>query len=291
MSLAEQIHCRLISVDSSQVYRGMDIGSAKPTREELLRAPHHLIDIREPEDTYSVASFLADAQHEIQRAREEEAIPVLVGGTMLYFNALVSGLAAMPDANEEVRASIEARALKIGWYGLHRELATVDANAAARIHPNDPQRIQRALEVYELTGTPISVLQKNRHAPLAHEPVIHAALYPNERSWLHQRINQRFNIMLSDGFIEEVEQLRQRPTLTARHPAMRSVGYRQVWQFLAGEIDRETLVDRGQAATRQLAKRQLTWIRSMKEAHRFDCQAINPATIATAILEKSQNCE
>lgn len=287
LALASLTHCRLISVDSSQIYRGMDIGSAKPSADEQQASPHHLIDIREPEETYSVAGFIADASDQIRLARAEGALPVLVGGTMLYFNALLNGLAAMPDANPAIRAAIEARAASIGWDGLHQELSGIDAVAASRIHPNDPQRIQRALEVFEITGIPISQLQQERVALLAEQPVVNATLYPAERKWLHERINARFDDMLSSGFIEEVKTLRKRSGLTGSHSSMRSVGYRQVWQYLDGEFDQLALKERGKAATRQLAKRQLTWIRSMPDAIRFDCQSLNPATIATVILEKS----
>ena len=288
LALAASVNCRLISVDSSQVYRGLDIGSAKPSAAEQRLTPHHLIDIREPEDTYSVAGFLTDVDAQIQLARADGALPVLVGGTMLYFNALINGLAPMPSANEEVRAAIDARAQQLGWDALHRHLGTVDPVAANRIHPNDPQRIQRALEVYELTGTPISTLQQECVALLAGQRVVHATLYPDDRQWLHDRIGRRFDQMLLDGFIDEVIALRQRPTLTGSHASMRSVGYRQVWQHLDGEYNEHEMRERGKAATRQLAKRQLTWIRSMPEASRYDCKTLNPATIAMGILEKSQ---
>ena len=263
VTLVEQLPMDIISVDSVMVYRGMDIGSAKPDSETLTRAPHRLIDIRDPVEAYSAAQFREDALREMTKISSEGRIPLLVGGTMLYFRALLSGLSSLPSADAEIRTRLEAEAEVEGWASLHRRLADVDADAAARIHPNDPQRIQRALEVYELTGVPLSELQHQQQVdqPLPYR-IIKLAVAPAERSVLHQRIAQRFEQMLGEGLVEEVESLRQRGDLHLDLPALRAVGYRQVWEFLEGDIDYTEMVERGVIATRQLAKRQFTWLRS-----------------------------
>ena len=263
VTLVEQLPMDIISVDSVMVYRGMDIGSAKPDSETLTRAPHRLIDIRDPVEAYSAAQFREDALREMTKISSEGRIPLLVGGTMLYFRALLSGLSSLPSADAEIRTRLEAEAEVEGWASLHRRLADVDAAAAARIHPNDPQRIQRALEVYELTGVPLSELQHQQQVdqPLPYR-IIKLAVAPAERSVLHQRIAQRFEQMLGEGLVEEVESLRQRGDLHLDLPALRAVGYRQVWEFLEGDIDYTEMVERGIIATRQLAKRQFTWLRS-----------------------------
>jgi len=263
VTLVEQLPMDIISVDSVMVYRGMDIGSAKPDSATLARAPHRLIDIRDPAEAYSAAQFRDDALHEMAEISGEGRIPLLVGGTMLYFRALLSGLSTLPSADAEIRTRLEAEAEVEGWASLHRRLAEVDAAAAARIHPNDPQRIQRALEVYELTGVPLSELQQQQQVdqPLPYR-IIKLAVAPAERSVLHQRITQRFEQMLGEGLVEEVESLRQRGDLHLDLPALRAVGYRQVWEFLDGDIDYTEMVERGVIATRQLAKRQFTWLRS-----------------------------
>lgn len=263
VTLVEQLPMDIISVDSVMVYRGMDIGSAKPDSETLTRAPHRLIDIRDPVEAYSAAQFREDALREMTKISSEGRIPLLVGGTMLYFRALLSGLSTLPSADAEIRTRLEAEAEVEGWASLHRRLADVDAAAAARIHPNDPQRIQRALEVYELTGVPLSELQQQQQVdqPLPYR-IIKLAVAPAERSVLHQRITQRFEQMLGEGLVEEVESLRQRGDLHLDLPALRAVGYRQVWEFLDGDIDYTEMVERGIIATRQLAKRQFTWLRS-----------------------------
>lgn len=263
VTLVEHLPMDIISVDSVMVYRGMDIGSAKPDSETLTRAPHRLIDIRDPAEAYSAAQFREDALREMAEISGEGHIPLLVGGTMLYFRALLSGLSSLPSADAEIRTRLEAEAEVEGWASLHRRLADVDAAAAARIHPNDPQRIQRALEVYELTGVPLSELQQQQQVdqPLPYR-IIKLAVAPAERSVLHQRIAQRFEQMLGEGLVEEVESLRQRGDLHLDLPALRAVGYRQVWEFLDGDIDYTEMVERGVIATRQLAKRQFTWLRS-----------------------------
>ncbi len=261
--LVERLPLSIISVDSVMVYRGMDIGSAKPDREILARAPHRLIDIRDPADAYSAAQFRDDALREMAAITAAGRIPLLVGGTMLYFRALLTGLSILPSADAEIRARLEAEAEAEGWESLHRRLVAVDAAAAARIHPHDPQRIQRALEVYELTGIPLSQLQQQqqRDQPLPYH-IIKLAVAPSDRGVLHRRIATRFKQMLRQGLIEEVEGLRTRGDLHLDLPALRAVGYRQVWEFLDGDIDYTELTERGIIATRQLAKRQFTWLRA-----------------------------
>ena len=263
VALVEQLPLEIISVDSVMVYRGMDIGSAKPDPATLARAPHRLIDIRDPSEAYSAAQFRDDALREMATISAAGRIPLLVGGTMLYFRALLSGLSTLPSADTDIRSRLEAEAEVEGWAGLHRRLAEVDAAAAARIHPHDPQRIQRALEVYELTGTPLSQLQQQQQADEALPyRIIKLAVAPTDRSILHERIAMRFEQMLGDGLIEEVEALRRRGDLHLDLPALRAVGYRQVWEFLAGDIDYTEMRERGIIATRQLAKRQFTWLRA-----------------------------
>lgn len=261
--LVERLPLDIISVDSVMVYRGMDIGSAKPDPETLARVPHRLIDIRDPADAYSAAQFRDDALREMAAITAAGRIPLLVGGTMLYFRALLTGLSLLPSADAEIRARLEAEAEVEGWDSLHRRLAEVDAVAAARIHPHDPQRIQRALEVYELTGIPLSQLQQQESVdqPLPYR-IVKLAVAPSDRAVLHQRIATRFEQMLDQGLIEEVEGLRQRGDLHLDLPALRAVGYRQVWEFLIGDIDYTEMKERGIIATRQLAKRQFTWLRA-----------------------------
>ena len=270
VALVEQLPLEIISVDSVMVYRGMDIGSAKPDAATLERAPHRLIDIRDPAEAYSAAQFRDDALQEMAAISAAGRIPLLVGGTMLYFRALLSGLSTLPSADAEIRARLEAEAEAEGWESLHRRLAEVDVAAAARIHPHDPQRIQRALEVYELTGTPLSQLQQQQvEEPLPYR-IIKLALAPSERGVLHERIAVRFEHMLRDGLIEEVEALRRRGDLHLDLPALRAVGYRQVWEFLDGSIDYTEMTERGIIATRQLAKRQFTWLRAEPELALLD---------------------
>ena len=260
--LAEQFDVELISVDSALVYRGMDIGSAKPDAETLRRCHYHLIDLIEPEASYSAAKFVADANALIVEIQSRGRTPILVGGTMLYFRALTQGLSDLPSTEPALRAQLLQELESRGLSALHAELAQVDPAAAARIHPNDPQRTVRALEVFRQTGVPLSTQQLawRSLAPVP-ENVLRFALYP-DRAWLHERIALRFQQMLDAGFLEEVRTLMARPDLTVEHTSMRAVGYRQAWQHLSGEFDANELVLRGVAATRQLAKRQITWIRS-----------------------------
>ena len=254
----------LISVDSAMVYRGMDIGTAKPSPAELERWPHGLVDIAEPEDSFSAARFVQSADALVASSLASQRIPVLVGGTMLYFNAFKKGLNDLPSADPAVRAAIAARAEREGWPALHRELARIDPVAAARIEPQNRQRVQRALEVFELTGRPISAFWGDESVGFAARfdaELIECAIVPPDRRALHERIARRIDEMLARGLIDEVRALRERGVLSLEHPSMRAVGYRQVWQHLDGCYDAEEMVRRVNAATRQLAKKQLTWLR------------------------------
>jgi len=259
--LAETLPCDIISVDSAQVYRGMDIGTAKPDAALLRRVPHRLIDFLDPAERYSAAQFRADALREMAAITGAGRIPLLVGGTGLYFRALFRGLSTLPAADAAVRAELETAAAARGWPALHAELAAVDPATAARLHPHDAQRIQRALEVYRLTGRPLSAQQTGGGAALPYR-WLKVALAPAERAELHRRIGARFEAMLAAGLLDEVRRLYARGDLTPAHPAMRAVGYRQLWQHLAGELDLATASQRAVAATRQYAKRQLTWLRA-----------------------------
>ena len=275
LALAERLPVEIISVDSALVYRGMDIGTAKPSRAERARAPHHLIDIRDPRDPYSAAEFARDARALIAQIQGRRRLPVLVGGTMLYFKALIEGLSELPPAEPAIRAQIDCEARARGWPALHAELARIDPATAARLPPGDSQRIQRALEVWRITGKPLSSWIAGRPKYAAHGGIALFALEPQERAWLHQRIAARLDAMLAQGFLDEVRALRARGDLSPDLPALRAVGYRQAWRALddagdAGEAalspaQYASLRDQANAATRQLAKRQLTWLRSMTE--------------------------
>jgi tRNA dimethylallyltransferase len=259
--LAARLPVEIVSVDSAQVYRGMDIGTAKPDASARARVAHHLIDLIDPDQSYSAARFRSDALRAIADIQSRGRVPLLVGGTMLYFKALREGLSALPQADPQVRAEIDARASEHGWPALHRELAHVDPATAARLESTDAQRIQRALEVYRVSGVPLSELQGARIADDAPE-FLAIALVPSDRAELHRRIAARFDAMLEHGLIDEVRTLRERYGLDGSMPSMRCVGYRQVWDVLEGAAGASTLRERGIAATRQLAKRQLTWLRS-----------------------------
>lgn len=278
IELAERVGGEIVSIDSALVYRGLDIGSAKPGREEQQRVRHHLIDIRDPWQPYSVAEFVDDAKSAVAGIVERGGLPILAGGTSLYAQALFSGLAPMPGADADVRAAIAAEAGQRGWAALHAELARVDPAAAARIHPTDPQRIQRALEVFRLSGKPISQWQaEHLHAPRWPVRVLKLALVPESREELHARIERRFDLMLERGFLDEVGNLRALPQLAGHPapldlPAIRAVGYRQSWEYLDGEGDATQFRDRAISATRQLAKRQMTWLRGQLDVRRFDAQ-------------------
>lgn len=295
LELARLLPCDLISVDSALVYRGMDIGTAKPERAILDEFPHALIDIRDPAESYSAAEFRADALAAMAHSAEQGRIPLLVGGTMLYYKALLQGLADMPSADPVVRAELEVRAAAEGWEALHRELAEVDPESAARIHPNDPQRLTRALEVYRVSGLSMT---EHRRRQAAGNPdagtsatgqlpytVAQLAIAPAQRQILHERIAQRFRVMLEQGFVEEVEALRSRSDLHAGLPSIRAVGYRQVWEYLDGDLTRDEMVERGIIATRQLAKRQFTWLRGWDDLHWLDSLACDNLSRVLKYLE------
>ena len=262
VNLCKRFPCDVISVDSALVYRGMDIGTARPDAETLRRTPHRLIDIREPEESYSAGEFVRDAYREMDEIFAAGRIPLLVGGTMMYFRALTEGIAALPSADEDIRRAIDAEAEERGWPALHGELQQVDPAAAGRIKPNDRQRIQRALEVYRSSGTPLSAWQRDSAPQRDDIRYLKIGLNIEPRSLLHERIAQRLDIMIDAGFIDELRRLRERPNLVADCPAMRSVGYRQFWQHLDGGYSRDEARDKALFATRQLAKRQITWLRS-----------------------------
>lgn len=274
LALAARRPVEIISVDSALVYREMDIGTAKPTADERALAPHHLVDIVDPTDSYSAAQFRADTLRLTSEIHARGRLPLLVGGTMLYYKALTQGLNDLPAADADVRATLDADAAREGWPAMHARLAAVDAITAARLAPNDSQRIQRALEVFMLTGQPMSVLLAaparvdDAAAQWRFMPI---ALEPSNRGWLHARIETRFDAMLAGGFIDEVVKLRERGDLSPEMPSMRCVGYRQVWEYLDGAVDYSTMRDKGVFATRQLCKRQLTWLRGMTEREVVDC--------------------
>lgn len=276
IALCKRFPLDIVSVDSAMVYRGMDIGTAKPDPATLARFPHRLVNIRDPEASYSAGDFVRDAQREILAIAAAGRIPLLVGGTMMYFRSLTEGIASLPGADTALRAAIDAEAYELGWPAMHAKLARVDAASAARIEPNDRQRIQRALEVFQLSGRPLSACQADSGSDTGVEAantgiVYHKfALGITPRSLLHQRIERRLDGMFREGFLTEVSGLMARPDLTAEHPSMRAVGYRQVWSHLAGEYPLEIARQRVLAATRQLAKRQLTWLRSDASITRFD---------------------
>lgn len=271
--LAQALDAEIISVDSALVYRGMDIGTAKPTRAEQAQVPHHLIDILDPAQSYSAAAFVRDARRIAAEVHARGRRVLLVGGTMLYFKALFEGLDAMPPADPEVRAALEAEAARRGWPALHADLAQVDSATAARLAPNDAQRIQRALEVYRSTGQPLSAFHGTAQRTPGLQPDRFLSLEPADRAWLHARIAARFDQMLAAGFLDEVRALRARGDLHAGLPSMRSVGYRQAWEALDGAWPLQALRERGVAATRQLAKRQLTWLRAMPGRTVIACDA------------------
>lgn len=274
--LAQQLPLDIISVDSALVYRDMDIGTAKPSAEELKSAPHRLINICDPAESYSAGQFCTDALREINNIHSHNRTPLLVGGTMLYFHKLLFGLADLPTANAEIREQLMRDAEEIGWLAMHDRLAKIDPVAAEKIKPQDPQRIQRALEVFLLTGKPISELQKNNSQPaLENYDVVSIALIPENRAWLHANIEKRFEKILDAGFIDEVQALKNRGDLDENMPSMRIVGYRQAWEYLDGKIDFETMKLKALAATRQLAKRQLTWLRSWDNLIVFDPQTMS----------------
>lgn len=272
LELVQRLPCRIISVDSAMVYRGMDIGTAKPTLAEQAAAPHRLIDIRDPAQAYSAGQFCTDALNEIADIVKSGHIPLLVGGTMLYHRALQYGLSALPSADPKIRQALSTEAEHLGWPALHQRLKELDPLAAARIHCNDGQRIQRALEIHAMTGTPFSTYcqQQPRMSPAFRW--LNIALWPVDREQLHQRIMRRFEQMLTQGLLEEVQALRARPDLHVDLPALRAVGYRQVWEYLENKSNREEMMQRATAKTRQLAKQQLTWLRAWPQKHDVDSE-------------------
>ncbi|WP_417598161.1 tRNA (adenosine(37)-N6)-dimethylallyltransferase MiaA [Oceanospirillum sp.] len=287
--LSEEHNCDIISVDSALIYRGMDIGTAKPDAETLARAPHRLIDIRDPAESYSAAEFREDALREMSDIQASGKIPLLTGGTMMYYKRLYDGVADLPSANAEVREQLDAWAEKDGLKALHDRLKEIDPVSAERIHPNDPQRLQRALEVYELSGKSLTEhwheQKQNRESfPFR---VLSLAVNPTDRRLLHERIAQRFHLMLAQNFLAEVETLRARKDLHLGLPSIRSVGYRQAWEYLDGQYDYDTLVHKGIVSTRQLAKRQITWLRSWPELNWLPAEAPNLRDLALKKLESS----
>ena len=260
IQLRQHLPVEVISVDSALIYRGMDIGTAKPSKAELALAPHRLIDICDPAESYSAANFRTDALREMRKISAQGKIPLLVGGTMLYYKALLEGLSPLPSADEKVRSEIEAKAALIGWGGLHQELSKIDPISAQRINPNDSQRINRALEVFYLTGKTLTELTAQKGEALPYD-ILQFAIAPEQREVLHLRIEQRFHKMIELGFQQEVEKLYRRSDLNENLPSIRCVGYRQMWEYLRGDYDHDEMVFRGICATRQLAKRQITWLR------------------------------
>jgi tRNA dimethylallyltransferase len=283
LELAERLPVEIVSMDSAQVYRGMDIGTAKPDAAARARVPHHLIDIVDPDQGYSVGRWRTDAVQSITSILNRGKKALLVGGTMLYYRALAAGIDVLPQADPQTRAAIDAEAAHRGWPALHAELESVDPRSARRIAPNDAQRIQRALEVWRLTGRPLAALQGVSRESLPFR-LRAFALLPRDREALHARIAERFAAMLEAGLIEEVRTLRRHYKLAAGMPSMRTVGYRQVWEYLEGEIDEATLRSRAAAATRQLAKRQLTWLRSFPELLRLHAGGAKDAAVALELL-------
>lgn len=282
--LVQHFPFEIISVDSAMIYRGMNIGTAKPSIEELRQAPHHLIDIKDPVQSYSAAEFCHDATALCESILKKGKWPLLVGGTMMYFNALQQGLSVLPEANESLRKQIENEAIERGWAALHQQLAEIDPETARRVHANDTQRIQRALEVYYLSGSSLStLLAKQKQNAGFH--FINFVLFPERRAWLHERIAQRFDLMLKEGFVDEVRRLQEQWPLDLNLPSMRCVGYRQILDYLRGEYDDACMRDKGIAATRQLAKRQLTWLRHWDDALLYDSES---DTFNNEIIAKTQ---
>lgn len=281
IELVQRLPCEIINVDSAQIYRGMNIGTGKPDAQTLLRAPHRLLDILDPAQAYSVSQFRDDALREMVSIRDSGRIPLLVGGTMMYFKVLRDGLASMPAADANVRQQILEIAEAQGWAAVHARLQEVDPESAHRIHPNDPQRLQRALEIYFISGKTMSQFHHEESGQRASHEIpfdLHFfSIQPGLRSVLHEKIARRFRQMIADGFVEEVEVLMGRGDLSLSMPSMRSVGYRQIWQYIAGELSFDAMLETGIIATRQLAKRQVTWLRSWEELRNFDSE--NPETL------------
>ena len=287
MALQEALPCDIVSVDSALIYRGMDIGTAKPTKSELAQYPHKLIDLRDASESYSAADFCRDALAEIAEIRGNNRIPLLVGGTMMYFKSLIEGISPLPTANAEIRQEIETEALAKGWQAMHDQLAEIDPVSAERIHPNDPQRLTRALEVYRLTSNTLTQLTQIKGAKLDGD-VLQLAITPKERSTLHERIALRYQQMIDMGFEQEVIKLKSRDDLHQDLPSIRCVGYRQMWQYLEGEFDHDEMIFRGVCATRQLAKRQLTWLRNWPDLHWLTTDDKTNLTQVLSLLDAKQ---
>ena len=285
MDLYDNIPCELISVDSALIYKDMNVGTAKPTAAELTKYPHHLVDIIDPSESYSAAQFREDVLPLMQDIVARGKMPVLVGGTMMYFNALTKGMAKLPQADDGIRAEITQTAEQDGWPAVHKLLQAVDPESAARLAPNDSQRIQRALEVYRISGKTLTLhWQEQQQQKLPFE-VLNLAIMPKERKTLHQRIEQRFSIMLEQGFVDEVQALYDRGDLNLEMPSMRCVGYRQAWMYINGDIDHKTMIEKGVVATRQLAKRQITWLRSWQDLHWFDLETTDLTARVLKLLD------
>lgn len=291
MSLAQSGHLgkvEIVSLDSAQIYRGMDIGTAKPSAKEQSQVAHHLIDCRDPQESYSVAQFLRDARAAIAEIRARGHTPLLVGGTMLYFKALREGIDDLPEVPSEVRTALAQEAAALGWPALHRRLAAVDPPTAQRLAPQDAQRISRALEVWTHTGRPLSSFHRgaqDRTSLAQDEALSVIALQPEDRRWIHTRIAERFTAMMAAGFLEEVAALKQREELHPDLPSLRTVGYRQAWAHLSGQTDEETFIEQAIAATRQLAKRQITWLRSFENMLRLDASALSAEAMLRQVKE------
>ncbi|MFD1008830.1 MULTISPECIES: tRNA (adenosine(37)-N6)-dimethylallyltransferase MiaA [Oceanisphaera] len=288
MELCQALPCELISVDSALVYKGMNIGTAKPTAAEQALAPHRLIDLLDPTDAYSAADFRRDALAAMAEITAAGRIPLLVGGTMLYFKALLEGLSPLPSADAGVRAQIEQQAQQLGWDALHQQLAGIDPIAAARIHPNDPQRVSRALEVFRISGKTLTELTQRKGDPLPYK-VLQFAIAPLERAELHKRIGERFRLMLAQGFEQEVRALYERGDLHPDLPSIRCVGYRQMWDYLSDDIGYAEMIERGTAATRQLAKRQLTWLRGWPDVQWLDTHNKTASLDVIAQVRRAHN--
>lgn len=286
IALSQTLPVEIISVDSAMIYRGMDIGTAKPEPEVLAEFPHHLVDIIDPAQRYSVGQFCQDTYALMAHISAAGKIPILVGGTMMYFRALQYGLADLPDADPDIRHKLDRDAEQYGLASLHERLQTIDPDAARRIHKTDSQRLQRALEVYEITGQSLTDLTVNTGSRLQHQ-VIKLMLCPDSRPILHSRIERRFHQMLEQGFVDEVSHLFQRGDLDTSMPSVRAVGYRQAWSYLRGEYDKATFIERAIIATRQMAKRQITWLRSQQDGHWFDTGKTLPTTSISQVIEKS----
>ncbi len=269
IELVQHFPCEIISVDSAMVYRGMDIGTAKPSAEELAKAPHRLINLCDPVEPYSAGHFREDALQAIKDIHSQGKIPLLVGGTMLYFHVLLQGVASLPTADEKIRADLTEEVERVGRSGMYKKLESIDPDLAKQLHPNDSQRIQRALEVYRITGETMSELRSSQNVEKLPYRVVNLTIFPKDRALLHRRIEQRFRCMMIDGLMDEVKALHSRFDLNSELPSVRTVGYRQVWKHLAREYDYFTMLERGIIATRQLAKRQLTWLRSWPNINAF----------------------